>query len=51
MDMYQRRALEGASGIELTIALYDGMIRFLREASRSPGRRRRRSQDRNKTHH
>jgi flagellar secretion chaperone FliS len=35
MNLYQRRALEGASGIELTIALYDGMIRFLREASRA----------------
>jgi flagellar protein FliS len=35
MNLYQRRALEGASGIELTIALYDGMIRFLREASKA----------------
>jgi len=35
MNLYQQRALEGASGIELTIALYDGMIRFLREASRA----------------
>lgn len=33
MNLYQQRALEGASGIDLTIALYDGMIRFLREAS------------------
>jgi flagellar protein FliS len=32
MNLYQRRALEGASGIELTIALYDGMIQ---EASKS----------------
>lgn len=35
MNLYQRRALEGSSGIELTIALYDGMIRFLRDASRA----------------
>jgi flagellar protein FliS len=35
MNMYQQRALEGASGIELTIALYDGMIRFLRDASKA----------------
>src|SRR3954454_5625590 len=33
MNLYQRRALEGASGIELTIALYDGMIRYLSDAS------------------
>jgi flagellar secretion chaperone FliS len=32
MNLYQQRALEGASGVELTVALYDGMIRFLREA-------------------
>src|SRR5450631_900687 len=35
MNLYQRRALEGSSGIQLTIALYDGMIRFLRDASRA----------------
>jgi flagellar secretion chaperone FliS len=35
MNLYQRRALEGASGIELTIALYDGMTRFLRDASKA----------------
>jgi flagellar secretion chaperone FliS len=35
MNLYQQRALEGASGIELTIALYDGMIRFLRDASKA----------------
>jgi flagellar protein FliS len=32
MNMYQQRALEGASGVELVIALYDGIIRFLRDA-------------------
>jgi len=29
---YNERALEGASGVELTIALYDGIIRFMRSA-------------------
>lgn len=29
MDGYQQHALEGASGVELVIALYDGIIRFL----------------------
>jgi len=32
MNPYNERALEGASGVELTIALYDGMIRFMRIA-------------------
>ncbi len=32
MDQYQTRALEGASGVELTMALYDGIIRFMRNA-------------------
>ena len=32
MDAYQARALEGASGVELTIALYDGIIRFMNGA-------------------
>jgi len=32
MDMYRARALEGASGVELTIALYDGINRFMRDA-------------------
>jgi flagellar secretion chaperone FliS len=32
MDGYQARALEGASGIELTVALYDGIIRFMHYA-------------------
>jgi len=32
MDMYQAHALEGASGVELTVALYDGIIRFMHNA-------------------
>src|SRR5271165_1922024 len=32
MNLYQQRALEGASGVELTVALYDGIVRFMREA-------------------
>jgi flagellar protein FliS len=32
MDPYQARALEGASGVELIIALYDGVIRFMHNA-------------------
>jgi flagellar protein FliS len=32
MNPYKNRALEGASGVELTIALYDGIIRFMRSA-------------------
>ena len=32
MDPYQTRTLEGASGVELTIALYDGIIRFMYRA-------------------
>jgi flagellar protein FliS len=32
MDMYRGHALEGASGVELTIALYDGIIRFMHNA-------------------
>jgi flagellar secretion chaperone FliS len=32
MDMYRSRALEGASGVELTIALYDGIVRFMYDA-------------------
>jgi flagellar protein FliS len=29
MNPYQSHALEGASGVELTIALFDGIIRFM----------------------
>jgi flagellar protein FliS len=32
MDSYYAHALEGASGVELTIALYDGIIRFMHNA-------------------
>jgi len=32
MNGYQARALEGASGVELTIALYEGIIRFMYNA-------------------
>ena len=30
--VYQTRLLEGASGVELTIALYDGIVRFMYNA-------------------
>jgi flagellar protein FliS len=32
MDPYQTCALEGASAVELTVALYDGVIRFMYRA-------------------
>ncbi len=32
MDAYQTCAIEGASGVELTVALYDGIIRFMNHA-------------------
>jgi flagellar protein FliS len=32
MDTYRAHSLEGASGVELTIALYDGIIRFMHNA-------------------
>ncbi len=32
MNKYQARSLEGASGVELVIALYDGIIRFMNAA-------------------
>ena len=32
MDLYRTHALEGATGVELTIALYDGIIRFMHDA-------------------
>ena len=32
MNAYQARALEGASPVEVTIALYDGIVRFMNEA-------------------
>ena len=32
MNPYQTRAIESASGVELTVALYDGIIRFMHHA-------------------
>jgi len=32
VNPYQTRALEGASGVELVVALYDGIIRFMHAA-------------------
>jgi flagellar secretion chaperone FliS len=32
MNPYQTHAFEGASGVELTVALYDGIIRFMHRA-------------------
>ena len=32
MDTYQQRALEGASAVDLVVALYDGIIRFTYQA-------------------
>ena len=32
MNSYQAHTLDGASGVELTIALYDGIIRFMHNA-------------------
>ena len=33
MEMYQEHALDGASAVDLVVALYDGIIRFLYSAS------------------
>lgn len=32
MGLYERYVLDGASGVDLVVALYDGIIRFLRQA-------------------
>jgi flagellar secretion chaperone FliS len=32
VNPYQTRAFEGASGVDLTVALYDGIIRFMNHA-------------------
>jgi flagellar secretion chaperone FliS len=32
MNSYQAHALEGASPVEITIALYDGIVRFMHDA-------------------
>jgi len=39
MDMYRGHSLEGASGIELTIALYDGIVRFMHNAIKAVERK------------
>ena len=39
MDTYSAHALEGASGVELTIALYDGIVRFMHNAIEAVERR------------
>ena len=39
MDTYQAHALDGASGVELTIALYDGIVRFMHKAIEAVERR------------
>lgn len=39
MSMYQKRALEGASAVDLVVALYDGIIRFLHGAADAVDRR------------
>jgi flagellar protein FliS len=38
MGNYQEHALEGASAVELVVALYDGILRFLYAASAAAGR-------------
>ena len=38
MDTYRTRSLEGASGVELIVALYDGIIRFLHSAAEAVDR-------------
>jgi len=39
MPFYEQRALEGASAIDLVVALYDGIIRFLHSAAQAVDRR------------
>jgi flagellar secretion chaperone FliS len=38
MDVYRTRTLEGASAVELIVALYDGIIRFLHSAAEAVDR-------------
>ncbi|MDE3188309.1 MAG: flagellar export chaperone FliS [Acidobacteriota bacterium] len=38
MSTYQKHALEGASAVELVVALYDGVIRFLHSAAAAADR-------------
>lgn len=39
MSLYQEHALEGASAVDLVVALYDGIIRFLHVAAEAVDRR------------
>lgn len=39
MSLYQQHALEGASAVDLVVALYDGIIRFLHSAAEAVDRR------------
>jgi flagellar secretion chaperone FliS len=39
MSSYQQYGLDGASPVDLVVALYDGMIRFLHEAAAAVDRR------------
>ena len=39
MSMYQEHALQGASAVDLVVALYDGIIRFLYAAADAVDRR------------
>jgi flagellar protein FliS len=39
MSFYQDRALEGAAPVDLVVALYDGIIRFLHRAASAVDRR------------
>jgi flagellar protein FliS len=38
MGSYREHALDGASAVDLVIALYDGIVRFLHEAMRAVDR-------------
>ncbi len=39
MSLFEEHALQGASGVDLVVALYDGMIRFLHSAADAVDRR------------
>ena len=38
MGIYRQHALDGASAVDLVVALYDGIVRFLNEAMRAVDR-------------
>jgi len=38
MDSYRQHALDGASAVDLVVALYDGIVRFLNDAMRAVDR-------------